>query len=66
MTPEERITALEVKLQNVEKDIEDMKTTQNELLERLSNIEKRIALWTGGIIIAGYILEHLFKLIQTH
>ena len=66
MTPEERITVLEVKLQNVEKDIEDMKTTQNELLERLSNIEKRIALWTGGIIIAGYILEHLFKLIQTH
>jgi len=66
MTPEERITALEVKLQNVEKDIEDMKTTQNELLQRLSNIEKRIALWTGGIIIAGYLLEHLFKLIQTH
>ncbi len=66
MTPEERITALEVKLQNVEKDIEDMKTTQNELLQRLSNIEKRIALWTGGIIIAGYILEHLLKLIQTH
>ena len=66
MTPEERITALEVKLQNVEKDIEDMKTTQNELLQRLSNIEKRIALWTGGVIIAGYILEHLFKLIQTH
>ena len=64
MTPEERITALEVKLQNVEKDIEDMKTTQNELLEKLSTLEKRIALWTGGILAVGYAIEHLLKLVK--
>ena len=64
MTPEERITALEVKLQNVEKDIEDMKTTQNELLEKLSTLEKRIALWTGGILAVGYVIEHLLKLVK--
>ena len=64
MTPEERITALEVKLQNVEKEIEAMRSTQNELLERLGNIEKRIALWTGGIIAVSYLIDHLLKLIK--
>ncbi len=64
MTPEERITALEVKLQNVEKDIEDMKITQNELLQRLSNIEKRIALWTGGTIALITAIEHVIKFLK--
>ena len=49
MTPEERITVLEVKLQNVEKELETMKDIQTELLQKLSNIEKRIAIWTGGM-----------------
>jgi len=64
MTPEERITALEVKMKTIEKDVEEIKTVHSELLDRLSNLEKKIALWTGGILVAGYILEHLFKLIK--
>jgi len=63
MTPEERITVLEVKLQNVEKELETMKDIQTELLQKLSNIEKRIAIWTGGMLAAGYIVEHVFKLL---
>ncbi len=63
MTPEERITVLEVKLQNVEKELETMKNIQSELLQKLSNIEKRIAIWTGGMLAAGYLVEHLFKIL---
>jgi len=64
MTPEERITALEVKMKTLERDMEDFKEAHSKLMERLSNIEKRIALWTGGILVVGYLIEHLFKLVK--
>ena len=51
-------------MQNVEKDIESMKTAQNELLEKLNALEKRIALWTGGILAIGYIIDHLLKFVK--
>ena len=62
-TPEERITALEVKMNNLEKELTDMKTQYSQLLDRLSSIEKRIAIYTGGILAAGYLVEHLIKLV---
>ena len=64
MTPEERITALEVKVKTIEREVEDIKTANSKLLEKLSNIEKRIAIYTGGILAVGYLVEHLLKLIE--
>ncbi|WP_274542977.1 hypothetical protein [Phorcysia thermohydrogeniphila] len=44
-------------MQNLESNVE-------KLMERIANLEKRIAVWTGSILAAIYLVDHLLRLIK--
>ncbi|SNR83367.1 hypothetical protein SAMN06265340_10920 [Desulfurobacterium atlanticum] len=64
MTNEERITRLEVQMANMQCEIQEIKKTHYEIMKRLSNIELKIALYTGGIIALVTAVEHFLKLLK--
>ncbi len=64
MTNEERITRLEVQMANMQYEVQEIKRTHNELMKRLSNIELKIALYTGGITALVAAIYHAIKLFR--
>jgi len=64
MTNEERITRLEVEMQAVKGEVQEIKKVNQEIMRRLSNIELKIALYTGGTIALITVAEHIIKFIK--
>ena len=60
----ERIARLEVRMQNAEENLKEITKLHTELLERISTVEKRIAVYTGGLVVIVYLIEHAIRYIK--
>lgn len=60
----ERIARLEVRMQNAEENLKEITKLHTELLERISTVEKRIAVYTGGLVVIVYLVEHAIRYIK--
>ncbi|WP_456465536.1 hypothetical protein [Desulfurobacterium sp.] len=49
---------------NMQYEVQEIKRTHNELMKRLSNIELKIALYTGGITALVAAIYHAIKLFR--
>jgi len=62
MTNEERIAKLEVEMENIKGDLFEVKKNNSEIMKRLSNLELKIALYTGIAFGAITLIEHLLRI----
>lgn len=58
---EARLTRLETTRDFMAKEITDIKTSVGKIEERLSSLERKIAYWTGGAMVAFTIIQFIIE-----